>query len=102
LQVKEKVSSPTFSIINEYTYLDNFGDEKIIYHSDWYRIANEDEAIHAGIEEMLQQQNALSIIEWPEKAANLLPLQALNIYFTVEDESTRILKFESANLADIQ
>lgn len=100
LQVHEKVSSPTFSLINEYTYQDQTGEEKIIYHSDWYRIQNEEEAINAGIEEMLNQKHALCIIEWPKKASDLLPQQTLNIHFTVENETTRTLRFEYSNLAD--
>jgi tRNA threonylcarbamoyladenosine biosynthesis protein TsaE len=72
LQVEDTVSSPTFALINEYVFFDNT-KERIIYHMDWYRIKDEQEAINAGIEDCLQQNDNYSLIEWPEKAPSLLP-----------------------------
>lgn len=92
LKIQEKASSPTFSIINEYHFEDNMGNLKTIYHSDWYRIKDEEEAINAGIEDMLLQKDAICFIEWPEKAPGLLPEDVLQIHFKIEDEQTRILE----------
>ena len=75
LQVKETVSSPTFAIINEY----ESPLAGIIYHMDWYRLNSEEEAIQAGVEDCLLNGN-LSMVEWPEKAALLLPPGTLHIY----------------------
>lgn len=66
LGVKENVSSPTFSIVNEYE-----GDE-LIYHFDLYRLEAEEEAYDFGIEEYFDSGN-LCLLEWPEKISNLLP-----------------------------
>ena len=96
LGTREPASSPTFSLINEYTYKDEKGNDQLIYHSDWYRIRDEEEAIAAGIEDMLLQKNALCIIEWPEKASGLLPEKVLNIYFRAEEGDSRKLTFEVA------
>ncbi|MEO8859866.1 MAG: tRNA (adenosine(37)-N6)-threonylcarbamoyltransferase complex ATPase subunit type 1 TsaE [Ginsengibacter sp.] len=63
LHVKETVTSPTYSIIQEY----HFGDVNIIYHIDLYRIKNIEEAIDAGVEECLQSGH-LCFVEWPENA----------------------------------
>jgi tRNA threonylcarbamoyladenosine biosynthesis protein TsaE len=63
LQVKETVTSPTYSIIQEY----HFGNANIIYHMDLYRIKNVEEAIDAGVEECLQSGH-LCFVEWPENA----------------------------------
>ncbi len=63
LQVKETVTSPTYSIIQEY----HFGTTNIIYHMDLYRIKNIEEAIDAGVEECLQSGH-LCFVEWPENA----------------------------------
>jgi len=91
LKTEEAVSSPTFSLINEYHFKDENGISKTIYHSDWYRIKDEEEAINAGIEDMLQQQNAICIIEWPERAEGLLSGNVLHIDFGMEDADIRIL-----------
>lgn len=61
--VEETVTSPTYSIIQEY----RFGDENIIYHIDLYRIKSMDEAIEAGVEDCLES-GEFCMVEWPEKA----------------------------------
>ena len=91
LKVKDVVSSPTFALINEYRF-NNEGAEEVIYHMDWYRLRDADEAIDAGMEDALQT-GAYCFIEWPEKAPELLEgvphvLVTLN---TGEEESGRIL-----------
>lgn len=91
LGVHDVVSSPTFSLINEYHYTDSEGKRQVIYHSDWYRLQDEEEAIQAGIEDMLQQRNAHCIIEWAEKAPGLLPPHFLEVRFQVEDDNKRSL-----------
>jgi tRNA threonylcarbamoyladenosine biosynthesis protein TsaE len=68
LQVAETVSSPTFSIIQEYKTKTN----KIIYHIDLYRIKNKEEAMDAGIEDCLNS-NEICFVEWPEKAPEIFP-----------------------------
>lgn len=67
LKVKENVSSPTFSIVNEY-------DSEVygrIYHFDLYRLHSESEAENLGLSEYLDSGNKC-LIEWPEKAPKLL------------------------------
>jgi tRNA threonylcarbamoyladenosine biosynthesis protein TsaE len=86
LQVKDVISSPTFAIINEYRSL----VAGIIYHMDWYRLKNEEEAMQAGIEDALLSGN-LCLIEWPDNAAGLLPDDALHIYIDTVDENIRRL-----------
>src|SRR5437868_7586667 len=67
--VKDVVSSPTFSIINEYRLYEN-GLEKAIYHIDLYRMNHEDEARQPGIEDCLFSGD-ICLLEWPEKAHGL-------------------------------
>ncbi len=88
LQVEDSVSSPTYAIINEYNSL----IEGKIYHSDWYRLKDEEDAINAGVEDMLYSGN-LCLVEWPEKAQGLMDNQAFKIYIEVIDEQTRRLYF---------
>lgn len=73
LGVKDVVNSPTFAIINEYQLITKEQKERKIYHMDWYRLSDEEEAINAGVEDCLLQKDNLSLIEWPEKALPLLP-----------------------------
>lgn len=72
LGVQDAVSSPTFALINQYQF-DQNGTEQVIYHMDWYRLKDEDEAINAGMEDCLLQKDNYSFIEWPEKAPGIIP-----------------------------
>jgi len=87
--VKEPVTSPTFSIINEYAYVEN-GNEKRIYHLDLYRLKDEEEAVRAGIEECLYSDH-ICLVEWPDKAAGIFPVDSLHIYINVLDSAQRKL-----------
>lgn len=84
LEISDAVSSPTFAIINEY----QSPQIKTVYHMDWYRLKDEEEAIQAGVEDALLSGN-FCLVEWPEKAAGLLPDDTLHIYIEVLDEETR-------------
>ena len=86
LEVKDSISSPTFAIINEY----QSPVSGSIFHMDWYRLKDEEEAIQAGIEDALFSKN-LCFIEWPEKAASLLPDDVFNVHIELLDANTRRL-----------
>lgn len=68
LGVIDTISSPTFSLINEYKTIDN----QIVYHFDFYRLKSENEAYDFGVEEYLYS-NHWCFIEWAVKIPNLLP-----------------------------
>jgi len=72
--VADRVSSPTFALVNEYHFTDTDGQDQIIYHMDWYRLKDAAEAINAGMGDCLDQanDNVLCFIEWPEQAIELL------------------------------
>lgn len=91
LGVKDAVSSPTFALINEYSFDDN-GEEGTIYHMDWYRLADEEEAVNAGMEDCLLQKDKYSIIEWPEQAPDIIPRKHLRITITGTGDDERFLK----------
>lgn len=78
LGVEDAVSSPTFALINEYHFIQD-GKDRTIYHMDWYRLRDTEEAINAGMEDCLQQKDNYCFIEWPEKAVELLPCPHLRI-----------------------
>lgn len=62
------VTSPTFTIVHEYR-----GGRLPIYHIDLYRIQSEKEAVDIGLEEYLPSADGVTLIEWPERIASLLP-----------------------------
>lgn len=73
LGVKESVTSPTFSIVNEYR-----GADATVYHFDFYRLKSQTEAFDMGYEEYFYS-GAYCFIEWPEKIDDLLPDSYLKV-----------------------
>ncbi len=82
---KDRVSSPTYSLVNEYEGITNS-----VYHFDFYRIEDELEAYDMGFEEYLDSSNQV-FIEWPEKIPNLWPQHYSLLEFTAKDEQTRTI-----------
>lgn len=80
LGITEKVTSPSYSIVNEYVNSDIH-----IYHFDFYRINEEEEAYDIGIEEYFYS-NQICFIEWPEKIPNLLPDMYTKVHIKQEGE----------------
>ena len=85
-KVNENVSSPTFSIINEYSFPGG-----ILYHLDLYRLKDEQEAIRAGVEDCLYS-GEICLVEWPERAAGIFPGDTLHIFMDIKDGNTRIIR----------
>jgi tRNA threonylcarbamoyladenosine biosynthesis protein TsaE len=87
---KDWVSSPSFSIVNEYNYSNKEGSGKI-YHFDLYRLGSLEEALQMGILSYLESGD-YCLIEWPELISALLPEEAIKISFTAtENESRKLL-----------
>lgn len=86
LKVMDEMSSPTFSIVNEYLT----EDEETIYHFDCYRLEDIEEALNIGVEDYLFSGN-LCLIEWPAIISPLLPDQYLEISIKLVGENTRSL-----------
>ena len=86
LQAKDIVSSPTFSIINEYE-----SPASKIFHMDLYRVKDAAEAIDAGVEEAFYS-GQVCFVEWPEKAPGLFPTETVHCYLSREGEDERKLR----------
>lgn len=85
LGVDEEVSSPTFSLVNEYQTKTG----KMVYHFDFYRIKSIEEVYDMGYEDYFYS-NAICLIEWPEMIAELLDGEPqLQIHINPENEHTR-------------
>ena len=88
LGVENAVSSPTFSIINEYTNAAG----KTIYHLDLYRLKSVEEAIDAGVEDCFYSGN-LCLVEWPEIAPSIFPDNTLHAYIEIAGNNERRLSY---------
>ena len=88
LEVEDNVSSPSFSLVNEYQ-----GSKDLIYHFDFYRINDEDEAYAIGFEEY-EYTGDLLFIEWSEKIPNLISPESHIINIEIEENGLRTLTFK--------
>lgn len=83
----DKVSSPTFGLVNEYQ---NTNGALLGYHFDFYRLNDEMEAMDMGLEDYLSTSDWI-FMEWPEKIPSLIPADAQIIQIEILDEQTRRL-----------
>jgi tRNA threonylcarbamoyladenosine biosynthesis protein TsaE len=83
----DHAASPTFSIINEYL----LPNGETLYHMDWYRLKDEEEASAAGVEDVLYSGHRC-LVEWPEKAESLLPEDTCKMAIEITGPETRQLK----------
>lgn len=84
--VVEKVKSPTFTYVIEYTT----GDKKI-YHFDVYRIINSEEIYEIGFEDYIGEEDAIVIVEWADNIIDEMPEETLYIEIKHDTENTRIV-----------
>jgi len=88
--VKTAMGSPTFSIINEYGYIEK-GQEKKIYHIDLYRLKDEQEIIQAGVEDCIYS-GQICFVEWPGKAPDLFDANTVHVFLEPLTETERSVK----------
>ena len=84
----DSVSSPTFSLVNEYEI-----NNSIAYHFDFYRIENETEVLDIGIEDYFLE-DSWCFMEWSEKIPNLIPDNVNYINFKVLDDDNRTIEID--------
>lgn len=84
---KDEISSPTFSLVNEY----RTDDGSALFHFDFYRIEDEDEAYDIGLEDYFES-DAWCFIEWPQNIENLLPLNATKIQLAILEDGRRSIQ----------
>ena len=89
LQVQDVVSSPTFSIVNEYISEQN----GTVFHFDFYRLKDEQEAFDMGYEEYFYS-DSYCLVEWPEKIESLLPPSFAKVKIQIEN-GERIIKIKT-------
>lgn len=83
---EDAVSSPTFSIVNEY----RTASGEPMYHFDFYRLTKPSEALDIGFYDYIDS-GYLCIMEWPENIEELIPEETVKVVITVNPDGTRTL-----------
>ena len=82
------MSSPTFSIVNEY----QTKSKEVIYHFDFYRLKSETEAMDIGVEEYLDSGH-YCFLEWPDRISNLIPKEHFEVSIKTHTPTTRTIEY---------
>ncbi|MBE6357675.1 MAG: tRNA (adenosine(37)-N6)-threonylcarbamoyltransferase complex ATPase subunit type 1 TsaE [Lentisphaerae bacterium] len=90
LGVGEAVSSPTYTIAQEYL----LPDGKRLYHLDLYRISSAAAGLAFGVDEFLNDPNAFALVEWPERVGDVIPDSAIRIFISHLDENQREISID--------
>jgi len=85
----DAVSSPTFSIVNEYRTKDG----ESIFHFDFYRINKIAEALDIGFYDYIDS-GCLCLMEWPENIEDIIPDETVRVRISVDPDGTRVLSWE--------
>ena len=87
LGVKGNVTSPTYSLVNQYQGIIN--QEKVqIHHIDLYRLQSDEEAFQAGIDEILETAE-LCLVEWPDRLSGWLDRRRVEVLLTASSPELR-------------
>jgi len=92
--VKGAISSPTFSLVNLYSS----DDQTQLAHMDLYRLEDDEQAYQAGIEEILHDNNTISLVEWPERLSWMMPSELIKININHCGDSEREIIIEGYEL----
>lgn len=92
LGIKNKVNSPTFVIIKKYALKNK--KHKFLFHLDAYRLKNENELLHLGWKDIIDNKEHLVFIEWPENVAGAIPKHAKKIHILTDKNEHKHFKLK--------
>jgi tRNA threonylcarbamoyladenosine biosynthesis protein TsaE len=95
----QPLRSPTFTVVAEHH---RARDTHVLYHIDLYRVENAAALQSLGVEEILADEQSVCIIEWAERAGNLIPPDAVRVKLELTSESKRLLTFSTQATATWQ
>jgi len=95
LGLENRVQSPSFVIVRKYSDAQATGDIKTVNHIDLYRLTQKEELVDLGLEELFSEENAISIIEWPGLAADILPNGVITMNFDYLGENERSINVQN-------
>ncbi len=90
LGIDEPVSSPTYTIVQEY----DLPERGRLYHLDLYRISGVQAALAFGVDEFLNDPSSYALVEWPERISGIIPGNAIKIRLKHTGESQREISVE--------
>lgn len=88
LGVEDEVTSPTFSIVNEYR---SAKLESPVYHFDFYRIESPEETLDLGLDDYFDSQS-VCLMEWPENVEDFLPEDVVDVNIESNPDGSRIIR----------
>ncbi len=89
LGIKEKITSPTFTIMKNYK--PQTTNYKLMAHIDSYRLEGEKDLLELGWKELIEDPKNIILIEWPEKVKKTLPKNTIWIKFGHKSEKERVV-----------
>lgn len=90
LNIKNKITSPTFVIIKKYK-IKNLRGYEFLFHLDAYRLKNEKELLFLGWEDIIENKEHLVFVEWPENVSKIMPKNTRHLHlFHLKDEHRKI------------
>jgi tRNA threonylcarbamoyladenosine biosynthesis protein TsaE len=92
LGIKRHINSPTFILLRTYDVVSH-PKIKRLYHLDLYRTQTAQDIEGLGLYEIMEEKDAIIVIEWPEKIGNKIPDQSIMIRFDYVDENKRKITF---------
>lgn len=92
LGAEDEASSPTFSLVNEYSVRGKEAADAVIYHFDFYRLDSPEQALEIGAEDYFYS-GSWCLMEWAENVEGILPDETLRVSVEAEPDGTRILRW---------
>ena len=99
--VNDIVSSPTYTIMNQYDGEMEDGDPVKIYHVDLFRIKSREEFEEIGFDDCMYAHDSIKLVEWAEKATHQLPASRYSVVFTQNDEEENRRSIEIAHIEEV-
>ena len=93
LGIEEQVTSPTYTIISEYSGILN-GEKITIFHIDAYRLTGSEDFLAIGGEEIIFG-NDISLIEWSEKISGVIPPTAIKVIIEIKRDNERLIRVDN-------
>ncbi len=92
LRITERVLSPTFVILKKFEVAAS--EFSFFYHLDCYRIQGKKDILALGFQEIISEPGNIVVVEWAEKLEDILPADAVNVFFGMGEENERVIKIK--------